>query len=59
MHVNIYIYIYIILMWASEYARACMYIYNILSRVGGVRVIKLTGSSSDDWIYWHFGYDLS
>jgi hypothetical protein len=19
----------------------------------------ITGSSSDDWIYWHFGYSLS
>jgi hypothetical protein len=24
-----------------------------------VCVTKLTGSSSDDWIYWHFGYNLS
>jgi hypothetical protein len=23
-----------------------------------VRVTKLTSSSSDDWIYWHFGYNL-
>jgi hypothetical protein len=25
----------------------------------GVCVTKITGSSSDDWIYWHFGYTLS
>jgi hypothetical protein len=25
----------------------------------GVGVTKITGSSSDDWIYWHFGYSLS
>jgi hypothetical protein len=30
----------------------------ILTRVW-VRVTKITGSSSDDWIYWHFGYNLS
>jgi hypothetical protein len=24
-----------------------------------VRVTKLTDSSSDDWIYWHFGYKFS
>jgi hypothetical protein len=24
-----------------------------------VRVTKITGSRSDDWIYWHFGYSLS
>jgi hypothetical protein len=24
-----------------------------------VRVTKITGSSSDVWIYWHFGYNLS
>jgi hypothetical protein len=24
-----------------------------------VRVTKITGSSSDDWIYWHFGYSIS
>jgi hypothetical protein len=24
----------------------------------GVRVTKITGSSSDDWIYWHFGYSF-
>jgi hypothetical protein len=24
-----------------------------------VRVSKITGSSSDDWIYQHFGYNLS
>jgi hypothetical protein len=24
-----------------------------------IRVTKITGSSSDDWIYWHFGYTLS
>jgi hypothetical protein len=25
----------------------------------GVRVTKITGSRSDDWIYWHFGYNRS
>jgi hypothetical protein len=25
----------------------------------GVCVTKITGSSSDDWVYWHFGYSLS
>jgi hypothetical protein len=24
-----------------------------------VHVTKITGSSSDDWIYWHFGYKFS
>jgi hypothetical protein len=24
-----------------------------------VRSTKMTGSSSDDWIYWHLGYNLS
>jgi hypothetical protein len=24
----------------------------------GVRVMKITVSRSDDWIYWHFGYKL-
>jgi hypothetical protein len=24
-----------------------------------VRVTKIRGSSSDNWIYWHFGYNLS
>jgi hypothetical protein len=24
-----------------------------------VRVTIMTGSSSDDWFYWHFGYNLS
>jgi hypothetical protein len=24
-----------------------------------VRVTIVTGSSSDDWIYWHFGYKFS
>jgi hypothetical protein len=24
-----------------------------------VRVTKMTGSTSDDWIYEHFGYNLS
>jgi hypothetical protein len=28
-----------------------MYCY----KYGGT-VTKITGSSSDDWIYWHFGY---
>jgi hypothetical protein len=23
-----------------------------------VRATKMTGSSLDDWIYWHFGYSL-
>jgi hypothetical protein len=23
-----------------------------------VRVTKITGSRSDDWIYWHVGYNL-
>jgi hypothetical protein len=34
-------------------------VLSILSRVGGERVTKITGSSSDDWIYWHFGYKFS
>jgi hypothetical protein len=25
----------------------------------GARIMKITGSGSDDWIYWHFGYKLS
>jgi hypothetical protein len=25
----------------------------------GLRVTKITGSGSDYWIYWHFGYNLS
>jgi hypothetical protein len=29
---------------------------NVKCRV--VRVTKTTGSSSDDWIYYHFGYKL-
>jgi hypothetical protein len=24
-----------------------------------VCVMKMTGSSSDDWIYWHFSYKFS
>jgi hypothetical protein len=24
-----------------------------------LRVAKIKGSRSDDWIYWHFGYNLS
>jgi predicted neutral ceramidase superfamily lipid hydrolase len=34
---------------------------SILSRVGGggVRVTKLTGSISNDWIYWHYIDNLS
>jgi hypothetical protein len=31
---------------------------NILSPIG-VRVTKMTGSRSDDWIYWHIGYKFS
>jgi hypothetical protein len=31
---------------------------DILPRVG-VRVTKITGSRSDGWIYWHFGYNFS
>jgi hypothetical protein len=27
----------------------------LLSLLGGVRTTKITGSSSDDWIYWRFG----
>jgi hypothetical protein len=27
--------------------------------VYGFSVTKIRGSSSDDWIYWHFGYTLS
>jgi hypothetical protein len=30
---------------------------NVTCRV--VRVTKITGSSSDDWIYYHLGYSLS
>jgi hypothetical protein len=26
---------------------------------GTVHVTKITGSRLDDWIYWHFGYNLS
>jgi hypothetical protein len=25
----------------------------------GERVTEITDSSSNDWIYWHFGYKLS
>jgi hypothetical protein len=32
--------------------------YNIVTCTV-VRVTKITGSSSDVWIYWHFGYTLS
>jgi hypothetical protein len=31
----------------------------ILLRVGVVRLTKMKGSSSDAWIYKHFGYTLS
>jgi hypothetical protein len=31
---------------------------NIVTR-RRVNVMIITGSSSDDWIYWHFGYNLS
>jgi hypothetical protein len=31
--------------------------YFVTRRV--VRVTKITGSRSDDWIYWHFGYNPS
>jgi hypothetical protein len=40
-----------------EYNNLCLCQY-ILSRVGGTRD-GITGSSSDDWIYWHFGHSLS
>jgi hypothetical protein len=32
---------------------------NMLPRVREVRVAKITGSSSDGWIYWHFDYKFS
>jgi hypothetical protein len=32
---------------------------NVLSHVWGYAWQKVTGSSSDNWIYWHFGYSLS
>jgi hypothetical protein len=34
-----------------------MYVCIVTCRA--VRVRRITGSSSDDWIYWHFGYNLS
>jgi hypothetical protein len=30
-------------------------LYTVYCHVSG----SMTGSSSDDWIYWHFGYTLS
>jgi hypothetical protein len=32
---------------------------SVYCHVQGVCVTKLTGSSSDDWIYQHFGYTIS
>jgi hypothetical protein len=32
---------------------------NVFSRVGGGRMMKITGSRSDDWIYRYFGYRFS
>jgi hypothetical protein len=36
-------------------------LYSVVTSVTcmGVRVTKITGWRSDDWIYWHFGYNLS
>jgi hypothetical protein len=42
---------------AFVWALACNLLNIVTCR--GVRVTKKTGSSSDDWIYWHFGYSLS
>jgi hypothetical protein len=36
-----------------------LYIYIYIVMCWMVCVTKITGSSSDDWIYWHFGYSLS
>jgi hypothetical protein len=33
--------------------------YMRIDRGMGVRVTKITGSGSDDWIYGHFGYKFS
>jgi hypothetical protein len=38
------------------YNIVCLYIYCHVYRV---RVTKITGSISDDWIYYHFGYNFS
>jgi hypothetical protein len=32
---------------------------HIATCMGGGCVTKITGSISDDWIYYHFGYNLS
>jgi hypothetical protein len=35
----------------------CRWEYIVTCRM--VRATKMTGSSSDDWIYWHLGYKFS
>jgi hypothetical protein len=38
------------------------YMYNVLCNIFTCRVVRvtiITDSSSDDWFYWHFGYNLS
>jgi hypothetical protein len=56
------IYIYIVLMWASEHTYACICRYNVLSLVGGVRVAMLTGSDRmiefiGSWVTVSFNYN--
>jgi hypothetical protein len=45
------------------YSSWSMKLIHILSRVtcrgGGGCLMKIVGSSFDDWIYWHFIYNLS
>jgi hypothetical protein len=37
----------------------CVYVCTDIVTCTVVRMTKMMGSSSDDWIYWHFGYNLS
>jgi hypothetical protein len=41
-------------LWVNGWMEGRTNEYNVMCR--GVRVTKLTGSSSDDWIYYHSGY---
>jgi hypothetical protein len=35
------------------------FVYNNIVTCRGLRVMIMTGYSSSDWIYWHFGYEFS